>query len=218
MHGSLFEIERPHEFFGWYCRKGYPAINCQLVVDHKARIRSYDMRPGSANDKSIFNYSDFGRRIVEILPARHLVVADAGYTLSRYVMIPYPIEEHMNPQQTLYNYLHSRIRITVERAIGILKNRFRILKLPLNQKKDSINTRSQVSQMARILESCFVLHNLLIDLADETAAAGAQFTDQCESTEEQPQFCLVPSDAGLIRDGIAQYLYDNKDLLKEIYG
>ena len=78
MDGSLFEIERPNEFFGWNCRKGYPAINCQLVVDHKARIRSYDMRPVSANEKSIFNYSDFGKRISEILHDRHFVVADAG--------------------------------------------------------------------------------------------------------------------------------------------
>src|SRR5207244_676521 len=29
--GSLFEIERPHDFQGWYCRKGYPAINVQIV-------------------------------------------------------------------------------------------------------------------------------------------------------------------------------------------
>jgi hypothetical protein len=71
--GSLFEIEHPQEFFGWYCRKGYPAIYCQLVVDHKGRIRSFDMRPGSANDKAIFNYSDFGKRISEIIPARHIL-------------------------------------------------------------------------------------------------------------------------------------------------
>ena len=215
--GSLFEIERPQEFVGWYCRKGYPAINCQLVVDHKARIRDYDMRPGSANDKSIFNYSDFGNRISTILPLKRFIVGDAGYTLSNSVMIPYPIEERMDPKEALYNYLHSRTRIVVERSIGILKNRFRILKLPLNQKEDTVNGRTQAGQMARIMESCFVLHNLLIDLADEDGVPGPQVLDETNDADAESQ-SLPVTDAGVIRDCIARYLYDKRDLQRNTQG
>jgi hypothetical protein len=32
---SLIEIERPFDYEGWYCRKGFPAINLQGVVDSK---------------------------------------------------------------------------------------------------------------------------------------------------------------------------------------
>jgi hypothetical protein len=76
--GSLFEIERPYDYEGWYYRKGYPAINVQIVVDCNARIRSFDMRPGSANDKAVFNYSDFGVRLPHTIPSGNHIVADAG--------------------------------------------------------------------------------------------------------------------------------------------
>ena len=32
---SIIEIQRPCDFEGWYCRKGYPALNIQAVVDAK---------------------------------------------------------------------------------------------------------------------------------------------------------------------------------------
>ena len=66
--GTLLEIERPHDYEGWYCRKGYPAINVQGVVDYKRRFRSYAMRPGAENDKGVFNRSEFGRTIHQQLP------------------------------------------------------------------------------------------------------------------------------------------------------
>ena len=53
----------------WYCRNGYPAINAQVVVDHKTKIPVFDLRPGSAKDKSVFNYSSFGQNWDSLLPA-----------------------------------------------------------------------------------------------------------------------------------------------------
>jgi hypothetical protein len=45
--------------------------------DYNARIRSFDMRPGSANDKAVFNYSDFGVRLPHTIPAGNHIVAGA---------------------------------------------------------------------------------------------------------------------------------------------
>jgi hypothetical protein len=81
-------------------------------------------------------------------------------------MIPYPVEEEMSPENSWYNYLHSRTRIIVERTIGMVKNRFRILKVPLNQKRDDSAARTETEEMGRIIVTCFVLHNILIDLQD----------------------------------------------------
>ncbi|EGZ12726.1 hypothetical protein PHYSODRAFT_517190 [Phytophthora sojae] len=50
--GSLIRICRPAEHEGWYCRKKFPAVNMQAVVDHKTRFRSYCIRSGSINDRA----------------------------------------------------------------------------------------------------------------------------------------------------------------------
>jgi hypothetical protein len=126
--GYLFEIERPSDNEGWYCRKSFPAINAQVVVDHKTRILSFDLRPGSANDKSVYNYSKFDQIISDILPSGKYGVGDAGYQLSDRLLTFFPIEDRMPADESLYNYLHSKTRITIERTFGSLKNRVRIFK------------------------------------------------------------------------------------------
>jgi hypothetical protein len=68
IEGSLIEIERPFDYEGCYCRKGYPVINVQCVVDYNRRFRSYTMRPGVENDKGVYNRSEFGRTIHQLLP------------------------------------------------------------------------------------------------------------------------------------------------------
>ena len=127
--GTLIEIERPLDFEGWYCRKGYPAINLQGVVDYKRRFRSFAMRPGAENDKGVFSRSDFGRMIHHILPRNKVIVADAGYQLLTSCLTPYEIHDEMAADEKHYNYLHSCTRIVVENAFGILKNRFRRFKV-----------------------------------------------------------------------------------------
>ncbi|KAJ1559563.1 putative nuclease harbi1, partial [Nowakowskiella sp. JEL0078] len=63
VNGTLVEIERPKKFEGWYCQKGFPAFNVQIVVDHKMKICDLDIRPGCNPDKSVFSYSRFGNFI-----------------------------------------------------------------------------------------------------------------------------------------------------------
>jgi hypothetical protein len=157
--GTLLEIERPADFEGWYCRKGYPAINMQVVVDYRKRIRSFSIRPGSANDQSIFNRSCFAEDIKELLQnTNYHVLADAGYLMLPYMLTPYEITSTMPRSEVVYNYKHSKTRIVVECALGLLKGRFRKLSMLLNQK----NTTS----MAELIIACMLVHNLLIDVHD----------------------------------------------------
>jgi hypothetical protein len=157
--GSLIEIERPSDFEGWYCRKGYPAMNVQLVVDHRKRVRSFSIRPGSANDQSMFNRSTFAIDIEHLLHGTSFhVLGDAGYRLLPHMLTPFDITPSMTRGEAVYNRKHSRTRIVVECAIGLLKGRFRRLKMPLNQKDNK--------SKSDVIVACLVLHNLLIDLHD----------------------------------------------------
>lgn len=120
--GTLIEIERPHDHEGWYCRKGYPAINMQVVVDAEKRFMSYCIMPGSANDKMVLKESWFGRNINQLLPAGCHVLADSGYQLTNRVLTPFEITENMPYDEAYYNYAHSRTRICVEGSLGLLKS------------------------------------------------------------------------------------------------
>ncbi|KAE9054829.1 hypothetical protein PF002_g33031 [Phytophthora fragariae] len=60
--GTIIAIPRPHDFEGWYCRKGFPAVNVQAVVDHLGAFRSISIRSGSNNDQSLWNGSGVRKR------------------------------------------------------------------------------------------------------------------------------------------------------------
>lgn len=213
--GCLFEIERPNDYEGWYCRKSYPAINAQVVVDHKTLILSFDLRPGSANDKSVYNYSGFGDIISRILPPGKYGLADAGYALSDRLLTPFPIEERMPADESLYNYLHSCTRITIERTFGSIKNRFRIFKSPLNQKADEESEQSQTQRMGAVIHACFVLHNILIHLADAINTELESVTER--NLEEQPNAneVEVNRDGKVVRDQVKKYLFTNRKFLQQ---
>lgn len=56
----------------------------------------------------------------------------------------------LNPDQTRFNRMHSRARMTVERAFGRLKARCRCLRLPV--KEPNVNC---------IIVACVILHNIV---------------------------------------------------------
>lgn len=216
--GSLIQIERPFDYEGWYCRKGYPAINAQCVVDYKQRFRSYALRPGAENDKGIFNRSEFGRTIHQILPSDKVILADAGYQLYAHCLTPYEIHDKMTPEEKNYNYLHSRTRITVENAFGLLKNRFRRFQAPLNQ-RGSLNNgwhrgrtiKTASAQASRIIRAALILHNVYIDLNDDVPIDiepenGGEMTCVNENDLEAPPGAIDGEHAKRRRDIFKVYL------------
>lgn len=209
--GVLFEIERPFDSEGWYCRKGHPAINALVAVDYDGKIRDYALRPGSENGKGVYNRSEFGKTIHTLLPAGKVIVADAGYQLFTHCMTPYPIDIATKDERR-YNYLHSTTRNKVEQTFGKIKNRFRIFKAPLAQRGNINNgeheeqeDRHGYEQAARIIRSCFILHNIFCDLHDEVQPEPPEAPDN-EEMIEQNRPAVAGSAAKARRDAIKLYL------------
>ncbi|OWZ14109.1 hypothetical protein PHMEG_00012459 [Phytophthora megakarya] len=161
--GSLIRISRPAEHEGWYCRKNFPAVNMQAVVDHTTRFRSYCIRAGSINDQALWNQS--GLRNNTLIPSGMHLLGDAGYKIFRHILTPFDeADAASSPKKRRYNYKLSQTRITVERAFGILKNRYRILLGKVQQKTPT--------SVARVIVSCLVLHNLMVELKDTYPVTG----------------------------------------------
>jgi hypothetical protein len=99
-----------------------------------ARFLEYSLRPGSSSDKNLWTMSSLGQNIANHLPHGMDLIGDAGYTLSEHLIIRHDINDDMTSTASRFNYFHCRTRITVERAFGLLKGRWRFLKRSLNMK------------------------------------------------------------------------------------
>ena len=153
----------------WICRKGFAAINMQATVDHRGKFFEYSLRPGSCSDKNVWKMSSLGQCVDFLIPEGYHLLGDAGYTLNDNLLIPYTIYEGMPQDEKDYNYLHSCSRIVIERAFGLLKGRWRILKRALNMKKPET--------AAQTIVACLILHNLTMDFGDRVALSQTDCTD-----------------------------------------
>ncbi|DAZ98599.1 TPA: hypothetical protein N0F65_001018, partial [Lagenidium giganteum] len=107
--GTLIPITRSRYIEGFYCRKFYPALNMQAIVDASMMFRSVDVRPGSWSDQEIWNASEAGKTLRYQMPPRTHVIADAGYALRPWMLIPKRMMVHLG-RRKLVDIVFLRIR------------------------------------------------------------------------------------------------------------
>ncbi|KAG3139001.1 hypothetical protein PC129_g18110 [Phytophthora cactorum] len=110
LDGTLFKIPRPRDFEGWYCRKGFPAVNVQAIVDHREAFLALSIRAGSNNDQSLWNGSGVRKRLATYIPLDKHLLGDAGYKLWGHLLTPFPENEAAEDQRkrTLTIDIHAR--------------------------------------------------------------------------------------------------------------
>nr|CAI5819399.1 unnamed protein product [Callosobruchus analis] len=86
------------------------------------------------------------------VPLPHPIVADDAFSLSQYLMKPYPGTHKKGSKERHFNYRLSRARRFVENVFGIMSSIFRVLRKPmlLNPQKAT-----------NIVMACSLLHNFL---------------------------------------------------------
>lgn len=112
---------------------------------------------GASHDSYIWNNSQ-----VKIYLENHLnlgeqtwLIGDSGYPQSRVLMTPF-LDALNGTPEARYNNAHMRARNVVERAIGVLKMRFRCI---LKER----SARYDPHFVCKIIKSCSVLHNMCIN-------------------------------------------------------
>lgn len=135
------------------CRKGFPAINVQGVVDANLRFSNIVVRwPGATHDSFVLGNS--------LLPnimglVNGWLLGDSGYPLKKWLLTPFL--DPRTPQEQRYNSAHCTTRNTVERAFGVLKSRFRCIH------KTGGSLQFAPEKCIKIIECCLRLHNKAID-------------------------------------------------------
>lgn len=152
--GTHIPIKRPSERgIDYYNRKDFYSIVLQAVVREDLRfIDIFAGFPGKVHDARVFRHSKLFENGPELCGDGHLL-GDSAYPNLSWLLTPFRDNGHLTEVQTHYNYTHSSIRSTVERAFGLLKGRFTRLKY-----LDQNDTKLMVKA---IVTGC-ILHNICI--------------------------------------------------------
>ena len=129
--------------------------------------RFYDVsssNPGSFHDSKIamnsalFKSLEEGRFIpfYDINGTMAKIIGDSAYRSNLdSLMVPIPKAEAISdPMKTIFNIKFKKARNVVERFIGVLKNRFRIL--------DSCIRMNDIDDASHLIQVCVALHNMII--------------------------------------------------------
>jgi DDE superfamily endonuclease len=168
-------------------RKGFVSQNVMAAVDFDMKFVFASVGcEGSANDMKVLRVA-LERGGFSIPPGRYYL-ADAGYANTGRFLSPFrghvyhlrDFEQvarsgRYRSAEDLFNHRHSQLRNIIERAFGVLKNRFKILKImhPYKFKKQCL-----------VVLACFILHNFIIR-QNELQNEGDDILDQ--ELEKQPR-------------------------------
>ncbi|XP_052126006.1 putative nuclease HARBI1 [Frankliniella occidentalis] len=137
----------------YYCRKGFPSINAQIICDATLTIRNVCAAfPGSSNDFFVWS----GTVAKDVMVQAYFedgcwLLGDSGYFLAPWLHVPIP---HAAPGTPEFDYtqIHCSARNCVERCIGVLKARWRCL-----CSDRALTYRPTFS--GQIINACCALHN-----------------------------------------------------------
>ncbi|KAM9469713.1 putative nuclease HARBI1 [Clarias gariepinus] len=139
--GTLIPIFTPSVLDQAYMsRKGYAAINVQVVVDHRDLINDLVAKwPGSTHDSFVWANSAVGEQAERVEFGQSMFLGDSGY-----------------PLRTAFNVAHIHTRNIVERAIGLWKLRFRCLH------KSAGGLRIKPYRCCAVMVKTAMLHNMAL--------------------------------------------------------
>ncbi|XP_021321676.1 protein ALP1-like [Sorghum bicolor] len=145
------------------------------------------------------------------MPQGKYYLVDAGYVCRNGFLPPYRgVRYHLSEfgsnmptnAQELFNLRHSSLRVTMERAIGALKNRFRIL--------DNKPFHKYKTQVKLVIDCCFI-HNWILGFGtDEHVPSEVGFTgtlpDPHDTDSQEQDFVLMAAK----RDGICNAMWEGR--------
>jgi hypothetical protein len=154
-------------------KEGFPTLSYEVTVDHTKKIIAVtEGHPGARNDKTIVKFDGFVTKIhngelyadvpfdlvdkegkVTREKGLYLIV-DGGY--HKWKCLQCPFKHTSKSAEALWSRWVESVRKDVECTFGILKGRFRCLKLPIYyQDKDVIDS---------MFFTCCILHNILLHI------------------------------------------------------
>lgn len=161
-------------------RKGFPSLQLQVVANHKLIFMDIDCAyPGIVHDARLKTMLDGGA-----LPDKFHLLGDSAYPLNPYLLVPYRNNGHLDAMQKTYNYKHFFTRVDVERAIGLLKGKWRRLRM-----LDMIS----IKNIPYVILFACMLHNFVIQQQGVDDGDVDEAEEGGEEAQQQMQGDAVPA-------------------------
>lgn len=150
--GTHVKILSPKDFEEEFVnRKGYHSLNVQLVTTGNLLIADCVAKwPGGTHDSKVLSESGIFQSFENGELDDAIILGDQGYPLRRWLFTPVREHRGLTNPENCYNRCHKKCRSSVERTIGVLKQRWSCLKTGL---------RFDVSKCCKVILACVVLHN-----------------------------------------------------------
>lgn len=128
----------------------------QVICDHELKFTHvYAGQVGSVHDMRVFRLSGFENLCTDQhFPENSHLLRDAAYAIQKFLMVPFKDNGHLTNTQITYNTRLSQARIMIERAIGLLKGRFRSLLDTLPMRRTDL--------IPKYIVACCILHNICL--------------------------------------------------------
>jgi hypothetical protein len=188
-------------------RHAVHSYNVQAVCDDRLLfLNVWPGIPGASHDSGIEKRSLFFRLADATIPRRHYILGDSGYRLMRWQLTPYKQMHRgrpLNDEQNFFNYVHSSMRMVIERAFGRVKTRWR--------KLHKMDMRDQRTCTA-LISSAFILHNFIEILENQYPDINPRFEQWPPAPRRIDPAVQLPDEEEMVelnaeRDGIASYVH-----------
>jgi hypothetical protein len=139
------------------------------MCDYRSRFTFFAVAaPGKCANQVAFERTSLPA-LMEALPIGKYLVGDAAYSVGEKMLVPFSGSQRNNANNDGYIFCLSQLRIRIEMAFGLMSNKWRILRTPL---------QTSLKMSASILECCSKLHNFCIN------QDGDQFVDKAVALRE----------------------------------
>lgn len=124
----------------------------QVICDAELKFLNAVVKwPGSVNDAAVWDNCSVKTHMES--GTSSVLIGDSGYPLREYLLLPI-ITDDLTPDEKRYNKHFLKGRCVIERAIGVLKSRFRSL-----SHKTNGYLQFEPERCVNIITACIILHN-----------------------------------------------------------
>lgn len=113
----------------YWTRKHKYSLNATIVCDDQRRIIYYQSGwPGSVFDNTCYNKTALVKNPDRFFSDDEYIMGDSAYQLSKRMLCPYKVHDLTTEDNQLFNIYFSKLRVTIEHVMGLLKSRWSSLR------------------------------------------------------------------------------------------